>query len=100
MGQSGEVAQATPEKLWIYVFEQRGNIAVGTLPDRHRRSKQRFALCGQAEKSAASVGSAFGDRDQASSLERFEGSGEGGAIHGEQSRDGCDAWRLGTIEGH
>jgi hypothetical protein len=92
--------QATPKPIGVGIFEQRLYLPVGVLPNRHRRCEQSFARRGQAQPAATAVGGIFGDRDQAAPLQRLECGGEGSAIHGEQSCDGRESGRLGTIERH
>lgn len=92
--------QAAAEAIGVDIFEQSFNLAVGLLPDRHRRGKQLPALRSQAQPPATSVGGIFGDYNQAAPLKRFERGCEGGTIHGKESCNGCHTRRFRAIERH
>ena len=57
-------------------------------------------IVGEEEAAAALVGFVGDDADEAAAFERFEGGGEGGAVHGEELRDGGHAGGLGAVERH
>lgn len=74
--------------------------AVRFLPHRDGRGEQGAAFGCEVQAAAATIFGIGGDGDEAAALEGLEGSGERGAVHGQQCSDGGHAGGLRAIERH
>jgi hypothetical protein len=99
-GESGEGAEALAEAVGVAVAEEAFNLLAGAFPEGDGAGEEGFAPGREVEQAAAAVGGIGGDFEQATALERFEGGGEGGAIHAEEIGHRGHTGRVGAIEGH
>ena len=95
-----ERAETAAEFFGIVGWNELLDFVVGLLPHGNSACQERTAFGGEYEDAAAAVGWVGRNLDQAAALERLEGGGERGAIHGEQGGYRAHGRWLGAIEGH
>ncbi len=99
-GGSGEGAEVAAEAIGIDVAEEGFEVLAGAFPDGNGTGEEGFTLKSEVQEAAAAVGGVGRDFEKAAALERFESSGESGAVHAEEVGDGSHTGRVGAVEGH
>jgi hypothetical protein len=97
---SGEGAEGLAEGIGVVGGDELLDFGMGLVPDGNGAGEERLAFGGEDEDAAAAVGWVGRNFDQAAAFEGFEGSGQSGAIHGEQGGDWPHGRRGGAIERH
>jgi hypothetical protein len=99
MQRSRERAQAGAQGVGI-AGDELLDLAMGAFPDGRCMQQDLVTFCGKAQDTAAAIVGVVFDFDEAAARERFEGGGEGGAIHGQKRCDGRHRRRLGPVQRH
>jgi hypothetical protein len=92
--------QAGTQFVEICAGEMALNFSVGAPPDWCGAGEQVPALCGQNQSAAAAIVLILLNADKAAALERLEGRGERGAVHGQQVCHRSHRRRLGPVQRH
>jgi len=96
----GQRHEAGSQFVELYAGEPALHFIVGTLPDGHGAGEQLFALGGENQSAVTAIILIFLNANEAAALERLEGRGERGAVHGQQVCNRRHGGRLGPVQGH
>jgi hypothetical protein len=73
---------------------------MSALPDGDRADEQVSSFGGKNQDAASPIGGVLRNVDKATTLQRLQGGGQCGSIHGEEGSNGAHRGWLGTIQGH